>query len=139
MENSKKFLAKSDYVPFISFKEQAQHTVKLVADRETIIHDKNTNVDLPCVKYLVEEGGVRKSFSTTSTALISKLSAYEPGSVVTIKLGSSKGTNGFVSTYEVFSGELPLPKTTEPEMKVDADGGMTEVPPGNEESASINW
>jgi hypothetical protein len=104
MDNSKKFLGNSDFVPFISFKENNTHTVKLIDDKESSMKDQNTGDMKKGMKYLVEEGGAKKSFFTGSLALISKLSEYKKGDVVTIKMVSKKGANGFVSSYEVYAG-----------------------------------
>ena len=126
MENSKKFLAKSDFIPYISFKEQASHTVKLLNDKEDTIMDKATGKLIPCVKYLVEEQGQKKSFSTTSLGLVEKLAKFSIGDIVTITLGSKKGANGFVSVYEVHSDKLPLTKV---EPSVDPINESNDISP----------
>lgn len=99
MEASKKYLASNKIIPFISFKSQPEHTVKLIDDKEDSIMTQEGKQD--GMKYLVEEDGTQKSFFTTSISLVQQLANFNKGDEVTIKLGSKKVDGQFRSSYTV--------------------------------------
>ena len=99
MQYSKEFLKTHQILPRISFKDRQPHTVKLVKDKlETVNSDKGPKDG---VRYLVEENGEPKSFLTCSPNLISTLSSFEPGDIVTIQLQSKKSNGTLISVFKV--------------------------------------
>jgi len=98
MQNSKQFLKDKDILPFISFKGGQAHELKLVQDKiETITGTDGKEVE--GVKYKVIEGGVVKTFFTSSIALINKLADIEPDSVVKIQMKKRKDESGQYRSY----------------------------------------
>ena len=100
MQNSKEYLKNHNIMPFISFKEQRKHTVKLLSDEAGNLTDASGKV-VEGMHYLVEEGGQKKKFFTSSVGLIQRLAECDVSETVIIEMKSKKGANGFVSFFEV--------------------------------------
>lgn len=105
MKASKEYMKNNQIVPYISFKDGGQHTVILIKDKVDTIKDGNTGGVVEGVKFLVEENGEKKSFFTSSIGLIQKLSEYQEGDTVTIKMVSKKVNGEFRSSFLVKSGD----------------------------------
>lgn len=122
MKASKEYMKKNNISAYISFKDGQAHTFKLIDDKEDSIKDTRSGVDVVGVRYLVEENGEKKSFFTSSSALISKLAEFEPGTIVTARLTSTNAGGQYKSVYEVVEGEVNLAQskiTDEPTIQAD--------------------
>lgn len=115
MQGSKDFIKKNNIVPFISFKDQARHQVKLLSDEIGQLKGIDGK-DVEGVKYVVEENGEKKSFFTSSISLIQKLSVFNPGDEVVVEMKSRKDGNSWKSYFVVSKvGDEP-PSVTEEEI-----------------------
>ena len=104
MESAKSFLKNHDILERISFRDKLAHTVELGKDEEDTSKDQQ-GVEKEGVRFLVKEGGVAKSFFTTSISLIQKLAPMDAGDIVTIQMKFQKGDDGeYKSHYEVSGG-----------------------------------
>lgn len=105
MKASKEYMKTNQIVPYISFKDGGAHTVTLIKDKVDSIKDGNTGGTVEGVKFLVEENGEKKSFFTSSVGLIQKLSEFDEGAIVTIKMVSKKVNGEFRSSFLVKKGD----------------------------------
>ena len=105
MQASKEYMKTNQIVPYISFKDGSAHTVTLIKDKVDTIKDNQNGGMVEGVKYLVEENGEKKSFFTSSVGLIQKLSEYNEGDTVTIKMVSKKVNGEFRSSFLVKKGD----------------------------------
>lgn len=97
---AKDFLKDNEYMPRISFVDGQEHTVELGKAKRDIIAKDGENID--GIKFLVKEDGEAKTFFTSSVSLVDKLSGYNSGDVVKIKMRKYKNPEGqFRATYEV--------------------------------------
>ncbi|GAG08913.1 unnamed protein product, partial [marine sediment metagenome] len=103
MESSKQYLKDNDIVPRISFKKDPKHTVKLLNDKIDTL--KTNDGETQGVKYLVEEGGEKKTFFTGSVGLIQKLSDFNVGDTVVIEMKSINKDGNYISVFEVSTVE----------------------------------
>jgi|TARA_R100000501_G_C2601988_1_gene98812 hypothetical protein len=131
MDASKKFLETNDIIPFLSFGDGEAHTVTIFKDKEDQM--ENTQGDkagemIDGVSYLVEEGGVKKSFFTASVTLIGKLSEKKAGDIVTIQQTKTKGSKGFRTGYTVEDGEVKIEKAKEGEQEKSLKESVGENP-----------
>ena len=110
MEGSKEYLKKNSIFPRISFKTAPVHEVVLLKDKQDQIPGGDGKVVLG-MNYLVEENGEKKTFFTSSDALISALSEFAEGSRVVIELKSRKTDTGYSSYYEVRHAAAPTGPT----------------------------
>ena len=116
---SQDFLKDKNIIPFLSFKEQAEHTVELVKDKRDSITN-NAGEVVEGVSYLVKENGELKKFFTSAVSLVNKLINYSAGDTVKIRLKRVKTPKGFRSTYEVIGEETKEPEEEEmPEEEQD--------------------
>lgn len=113
MKGAKEYLKVNDIMPRISFKEKPLHVVKLLNSKQDTLPDGKGGV-VSGLKVLVEEDGEKKTFFTSSAALITRLAEFEEDDVVTIELKSKKSEKGFISVYEITKGS-GLSKRTEAE------------------------
>lgn len=116
MENSKQFLKTNNIFPRISFKDKQAHRVKLLNDKIDSITDQSGKM-IEGVKYFVEEGGAKKTFFTSSVALISKLSECKENDVVNIQIKYIKGNGGkLITSYDVWAGLAANQAENKPQM-----------------------
>jgi len=85
MQNSKEYMKQNGIGARISFADGAEHTVKLLKDKQDSIPDGKGGT-VTGMKYLVEENGEQKTIFTGSVGLIGKLSECNPNDVVSIQM-----------------------------------------------------
>jgi len=122
MDASKEFLKEQGIMPKISFKDGLVHTIKLINDKKDTITTPEGE-EKPGLRYLVEEDGEKKIIITASISLISKLSSIEKGSMVKVKMISTKGSDGkYRSSYVVDKEIDNAPKQDNEEVPVIEEG-----------------
>ena len=128
-EYTKDYAENSGRRPFISFGDMQEHTMKLVSDERAEIDDANNpGKKVQGVRFVVEADGMEQEFFTGSIGLIQKLSACNPGDVVTIKQVKGKNASGaFRTGYEVKRGGESVQTESE---QAAADPEAPEAPKG---------
>ena len=106
MDAAKKYLAtyyenNPDKLPFISFKENPKHTVKLISSKVDKIKGTDGN-EVEGVTFLVSENSVKGTFFTSSIGLIKQLAEFSPNDTVTIEM-KRKSVDGQFKSYYVVS------------------------------------
>jgi len=107
MQGAKNFIQKyykdnPDKLPFISFKENPKHTVKLISSKVDTIKGTDGK-DVEGVSFLVSENAVKGTFFTSSIGLIKQLAEFSPGDTVTIEM-KKKNVDGQYKSFYVVSG-----------------------------------
>lgn len=126
MDGAKEYMKQKGIYPRISFKDKQPHTVELVKDKVETINTSDGEQD--GVKFLVKEGGEMKSFFTSSEALISKLSQYNQGDTVTIKMVGRNVDGQYRTSFEVDGEDT----TNSPEKPTELNFERESAPPEDE-------
>ena len=126
MEASKEFMKVNGIGARISFADGAEHTIKLLKDKQDSIPDANSEGGRKeGMKYLVEENGEQKTIFTGSIGLIGKLSECNPGDVVAVQMYKANNK----SYYRVSKGGK----------EVKADGEEDIIADGEQAPAQTDW
>ena len=125
MKAAEEFCQQNDIKPNISFKDGLAHEVELVSSKlDQKEYDGETKKGITC---LVKEGGVEKTFFTSSISLIASLTSIQIGDKVVIELVSRKGSDGGFKSSFILRKAGEAPKDVEdvcPTIDVDDIGGI---------------
>lgn len=120
MKAAEEFCQQNDIRPTISFKDGQPHEVTFVSSKlDEREFDGQAKKGITC---LVKEGGIEKSFFTSSVSLIASLTSIQVDDTVVIELVSRKGSDGgFKSSFVVRkAGDAPTDREEElPTIDID--------------------